>query len=213
MPMKPTPRFTMKLRSGGLATRQHSRGLTLRRLFATWLLLAASGAALAGPWTVLPGSSLGFSASFQGEAFEGRFVRFQPKIDFDPAKPGSGRFDVAIDLASADTRNSERDDMLHGAEFFNSKKQGQAHYLATKFRALGGNRYVADGTLTLKGISKPVPLTFTWTAGAKPVLSGQATLKRLDFGVGKGEWTDTDLLPNEVHIKTRLVLSTPTKHP
>ena len=34
--------------------------------------------------------------------------------------------------------------------------------------ALGGNRYAADGTLCLHGVSKPVTFTFTWTPGAQP---------------------------------------------
>lgn len=174
------------------------------------LLLLASGIATAGDFRALPGSTLGFSTSFQGESFEGRFDKFVPQIRFDPARLGDSRFEVAIDLGSADTRNEERDDMLLSAEFFNARKQPQARYVATKFRALGGNRFVANGVLTLNGVSKAVPLTFTWTAGAKPVLAGEASLKRLDFSVGTGDWTDTDLLPNAVKVKTRLVLAAAT---
>ena len=183
--------------------------MILRRT-ASWLLLLlllAGNAASAADWTALPGSSLGFRASFQGEAFDGRFVRFTPQIRFDPARLGASRFDVGIDLGSADTRNQERDDMLRGAEFFSARQQPQARFVAGKFRALGGNRFVADGVLTLKGISKPVSLTFTWTAGARPVLAGEASLRRLDFAVGTGDWTDTELLPNEVTVRTRLLLA------
>jgi polyisoprenoid-binding protein YceI len=170
------------------------------------LLLLWATTAGAADWKTLPGSTLGFSASFQGEAFEGRFGKFTPQIRFDPAQLGQSRFDVSIDLTSANTSNQERDDTLRGPEFFNAKKQPQAHFLATKFRAAGGNRYIADGVLTLNGVSKPVPLSFTWTTGAKTELTGEATLKRLDFSVGTGDWTDTDLLPNQVKVKTRLLL-------
>ena len=90
-----------------------------------------------------------------------------------------------------------------------SRKTPQARYLATRFRALGGNRYVAEGTLSLNGASKPVALEFTWTPGAHTVLAGSTTLMRLDFGVGTGEWADTGLLPNEVRVKTRLLLAAP----
>src|SRR3546814_5055049 len=79
----------------------------------------------------------------------------------------------------------------------------QAHYSATNFRSLGDDRYAADGTLELRGVSKPVTLTFTWTPGAAPVLVGKATVKRLDFGVGGGDWADTDAIPNEVAVSTR----------
>jgi len=51
-----------------------------------------------------------------------------------------------------------------------------------------------------------VILTFTWTPGAKPVLAGKATVKRLQFGVGSGDWADIATIPNEIAISTRVVL-------
>jgi len=177
------------------------------KFLAAGMLFAFAGSASAAHWRVLPGSTLGFSTSFEGEAFEGAFGKFTPSIDFDPKQLATSRFDVVIELASADTKNDERDEALRGTDFFNSKKTPQARYLATKFRALGGNRYAADGTLTLNGMSKPVVLEFSWTPGAKTVLAGSASLKRLDFKVGTGEWSDTSDLPNEVKVKTRLLLA------
>jgi polyisoprenoid-binding protein YceI len=169
--------------------------------------LLLTNAAAAADWTLQSGSTLGFSASYQGETFQGRFGKFTPQIRFDPAKLTDSRFDVRIALASASTSNDERDEMLKGEDFFNSAKLPEARYSASVFRALGGNRYTADGTLNLRGVSRPVTLSFTWTPGAKPVLNGEATLKRLDFGVGSGDWTDTGLIPNEVKVSTHLVLA------
>ena len=169
-------------------------------------LIFFGAAAHAADYVALPESTLGFSASFQGEAFDGKFAKFTPLIRFDPAQLGSSRFDVRIPLASANTRNDERDQMLRSVDFFDVAKQPEARFIATRFRALGGNRYAADGSLALHGVSKPVLLSFTWTPGAQPVLIGEATLKRLDFGVGSGDWADTELLPDAVRVKTRLVL-------
>jgi len=163
--------------------------------------------AQAADYIAQPGSTLGFTASYQGEAFNGSFGKFAPQIRFDPARLADSRFDVRITLASASTQNSERDDMLKGSDFFDAKAQPEARYVATKFRALAGNRYVADGVLSLHGVSKPASLTFTWTAGAKPVLEGTALLRRLDFNVGTGDWTDLDLIPNEVRVSTKLLLA------
>jgi len=177
------------------------------------LALALAGTATAAPYRVLPGSTLGFATSYQGEAFEGSFSKFSPRIEFDPKQLAGARFDVAIDLASAGTKNDQRDEALRGEDFFNTRKTPQARYQATKFRALGGNRYVADGTLTLNGISKPVALAFTFTPGAQAVLAGSATVMRLDFKVGTGDWSDTGDLPNAVKVTTRLLLAAPTGTP
>ncbi len=177
------------------------------RKFLSALLLCAAPLVQAADYRAQPGSSLGFTATYQGEAFEGSFGDFTPRIRFDPANLAASHFDVVVILASADTANAERDEMLAGGEFFDAGSVREARYVASTFRALGGNRYVAEGTLRLKGVKKPVPLTFTWTPGAQPVLQGEARLSRLAFQVGTGDWTDTDLLPDEVVVKTRLVLA------
>jgi polyisoprenoid-binding protein YceI len=169
------------------------------------LLLAAAGAT-AADYTADAGSTLGFRASYDGEGFEGRFGKFSPAIRFDPADLAQSRFDVRIDLSSAGTANADRDEMLLGPDFFDAGARPEARYVATRFRALGSDRYVAEGELTLRGIAQPVPLTFTWTPGAKPVLQGEAVLKRLAFEVGTGDWGDTGVMPDEVKVVTRLVL-------
>jgi polyisoprenoid-binding protein YceI len=177
-------------------------------LFASLLLTVVP--AFAADYVQAPGSALTFAGSYEGEVFTGRFPGFVTKFSFDPAQLAASKLDVSIPLATASTGNSDYDGEMRGSAFFNSAKFPQARYTATKFRALGGNRYAADGTLSLRGASKPVTLTFTWTPGAKPVLAGKATVKRLDFGVGEGDWADTELIPNDIAVSTKVIF-TPAK--
>jgi polyisoprenoid-binding protein YceI len=177
--------------------------LKLTPLLAAGLVI--STAAFAADYTQATGSTLGFSGKYQGEAFNGQFPGFVTAFSFDPAKLTAAKLDVTIPLTTATTRNADYDSELRGTSFFNSKKFPQARYSATKFRALGGNKYAADGTLSLRGISKPVILTFTWTAGAKPVLAGSAVVKRLEFDIGGGDWADLGVIPNEIKITTKVV--------
>lgn len=162
--------------------------------------------ASAAVYVQAPGSTLAFAGTYQGEAFTGRFPGFATRLAFDPKQLAGSRLDVTIPLATATTGNEDYDGEMRGDAFFDSAKFPQARYSATRFRALGGNRYAADGILSLHGVSKPVTLSFTWTPGAQPVLAGKATVKRLDFGVGSGDWTDTSLLPNEIAVSTKVVL-------
>jgi polyisoprenoid-binding protein YceI len=168
-------------------------------------LLLFAAPALAADYVQAPGSALTFAGKYQGEVFTGRFPGFATKLSFDPAQLATAKLDVAIPLATATTGNDDYDGELRGDDFFASAKFAQAHYVATKFRALGGNRYAADGTLSLHGISKPVTLEFTWTPGAKPVLAGKATVSRLAFGVGGGDWADTTLIPDAIAVATKVV--------
>lgn len=168
-------------------------------------LLLLAGPAFAADYVQAPGSALSFAGKYQGEVFTGRFPGFVTTFTFDPAQLANAKLDVAIPLATATTGNEDYDDELRGDDFFSSAKFPQAHYAATRFRALGGNRYAADGTLSLRGASKPVTLEFTWTPGAKPVLSGKATVSRLAFGVGGGDWADTGLIPDAIAVATKVV--------
>ncbi len=169
-------------------------------------LLALSIPAVAADYVQAPGSTLAFAGKYQGEVFVGRFPGFSTKLSFDPRKLDASRLEVTIPMATATTRNADYDGEMRGASFFDAAKFPQATYVATKFRALGGNRYAADGTLALRGASKPVTLTFEWTQGANPVLFGRAAVQRLDFGVGGGQWADTGLIPNAIAVSTRVVL-------
>lgn len=174
------------------------------------IILAAIGAmpACAASWQADgKTSALGFIGMSQGAAFDGRFKSFRADIDFDPAYPDAAHFAVKVDLASADSANSERDSTLHGPDFFAATRYPTATWTATKAHSLGGNRYVADGTLNLRGVSKPVRFTFTWTVAAKPTLVGETTINRLDFGIGGGQWADTSVIANAVKVQATLHLA------
>ena len=163
--------------------------------------------AVAADYVQAPGSTLAFAGKYQGEVFVGRFPGFTTRLSFDPQRLDGSRLEVTIPMATATTRNPDYDGEMRGASFFDAARFPQATYVATRFRALGGNRYAADGTLTLRGASKPVTLTFEWTPGAKPVLFGRAAVPRLAFGVGGGQWADTGLIPDAIAVSTRVVLS------
>lgn len=173
---------------------------------ATCVLMVGMPAA-AADYVQAPGSTLTFATRYQGEVFSGRFSNFRTRLSFDPNQLAEARLDVLIALGSAGTANEDRDETLQGPDFFHSSRFPQARYRASTFRHLGGNQYAADGTLSLRGASQPVTLTFTWTPGAQPVLSGKATVNRLDFGVGAGDWADLKLIPNTVAVSTRVMLN------
>jgi polyisoprenoid-binding protein YceI len=176
---------------------------------ATALAFAWALPAAAADYVQVQGSRLAFASQFEGEAFSGRFPGFRTSLHFDPARPQDARLDVIIPLAGAVSGNRDRDDALRGADFFHVARFPQARYRATGFRHLGGDHYAADGLLSLRGLEKPVTLEFTWTPGPRPVLVGRATVSRLAFGVGGGDWADTTMLPDAIAVSTR-VLFEPT---
>lgn len=179
----------------------------MKRL-ALLLALALPGAAMAADYAVQPASStLGFSNTFQGESFNGHFGQWTAAISYDPANLTASKFDVEVTLASVKTGDSDRDGALPGADFFDVAKFPKAHFVTTGFRQSGG-KVIADGTLTLRGVTKPVSLEVTFKPqGSGATLDVAGTVKRLDFGVGTGDYADTSVIGGEVKVTAHLQLA------
>lgn len=152
-------------------------------------------------WVVGSGGRLGFSARWNGEPVDGRFSRWTASILFSPEALDGSKIDVSIDLGSVDTGDGQRDGTLTGSDFFDTGKFARATYRASKFRSVGGNRYRADGTLTLRGVTKSVPLAFTLDInGDKARAKGSATIDRTSFGVGQGDYASTAEIAGPVAV-------------
>ena len=178
------------------------------------LLLAATVTHAAAAWTTDPAQSrLEFTATLAGGDFDGAFRRFQANIDFDPADLEGSRFRVEIETASADTGDADRDLALKGADFFAVERWPSALFSADRFVALGNGRFEALGRLTIRDSSREVRLPFRFAPvanGTHAVLAGGTTIRRLDYGVGQGEWQDTQWLGDEVRIRFTLQLQRQT---
>lgn len=170
--------------------------------------MLASQASAAPSWVMNPQqSTLQFTATQAGAQFQGVFKNFTADIKFDPQDLATSRFDVSVDLGSVSTKDSDRDETVKGADFFNVAKWPRAHYVTQTITAKNAMAYVGSGKLTLRDVSRDVPITFTFQVnGNQAVLKGTAALKRLDFGVGQGEWKDTSSVGNEVSVQFSLAL-------
>jgi polyisoprenoid-binding protein YceI len=168
---------------------------------------AIATSAIARDWQTDPAqSTLSFKGSYQREAFDGKFKKFDAAISYDEADLSKAKFDVKIDAASIDTQSSERDDSLKGDEFFDPKKFPQAHFVTTAFAKGADGGVVAQGTLTIRDQTKPVTLKVKFAAtGDKATLDVDTTLKRLDFALGVGkDWVDVGA---DVAVHGHLVLT------
>ncbi len=158
-------------------------------------------------------SSVTFFYKQMGVPLDGKFNKFSAQLAFDPAKIAKAQARIDIDVASIDTGSIEANDEVIGKLWFNTKTYPSASFVATGLKALGGNRYEATGKLSIKGRTLEVvaPVTFQ-AAGARGSFDGGFTIKRLDFAIGEGEWTDVGTVANEIQIKFHLVVNaTPGK--
>jgi len=183
---------------------------SLRLLGLAATLLAAGAAHGATAWVAdTAASRLGFTGTLAGGSFDGRFHRFEPDIVFDPSDLAGSRFRVTVETGSADTQDADRDAILKGPEFFAVERWPAARFEATRFVTVGDGRYEARGRLTIREVTRDVALPFSFKPsvdGRTATLSGGTGIRRLDFGVGQGEWRDTEWVGDEVTIRFDLLL-------
>ena len=171
--------------------------------------ILAGGSAAAAPaayTSVAAQSRLEFTGMQAGAPFKAVFHQFSAAVDFAPDALATTHIDVVIDAKSVDSQDGDRDKTIRGPDILDADHFPTAHYVTKTFTKTAGG-YSASGALSLRGVTKEVPIEFQFTttpSGAK--LEGSAKLNRLDFGAGQGDWKSTQWVGNEVKINFSLVL-------
>jgi polyisoprenoid-binding protein YceI len=116
-----------------------------------------------------------------------------------------------VDVAALNTDDKERDDTLREADLFDVAKFPQARFAATQISKTAGGAYAAAGSLTLRGVTRTVQVPFTLKSASEQgrqvlYMVGKTVIRRLDFGVGQGDWKSTEWVGNEVTVTFNLRL-------
>jgi polyisoprenoid-binding protein YceI len=146
---------------------------------------------VAGTWDIDPAhSEVGFVVRhLVVTKVRGRFANFSGTIT-TAENPLESSVDIEVDLNSITTNQEMRDGHLRSADFFEVETYPTMTYKASGARQ-AGDKFVLDGELTLKGVTKVVPLTFEVNGiGENPLTSGTvagftatASINRKDFNV------------------------------
>ena len=155
-------------------------------------------------------SSLSFTFTQAGATNNGEFKTFETTLVLDPAQLAASRLEVSVQIGSLDTGDKDRDTTLRSGDLFDAAKFAQARFTASSITHLDANRYVATGKLTIRDVTHDlrVPFTFDTVAGARPAanMAGSIVIKRLDYGVGQGDWKSTEWVGNDVTVSFKLLL-------
>ena len=145
---------------------------------------------VAGTWTIDPvHSEVGFSVRhMMVSKVRGKFTTFEGEI-VTGENPLDSRVTATIDLASIDTGNTDGENHIRSADFFEVEKNTTMTYKSTGIR-VDGDDYVLDGEITLKGITKSVPFKLEVNGfgpdaygGVRNGFTATGTISRADFGV------------------------------
>ncbi|HET6277573.1 MAG TPA: YceI family protein [Candidatus Polarisedimenticolia bacterium] len=154
-------------------------------------------------------SSVGFSITHFFSRVTGRFAGIEGTITFDPEHMDTGSVRVVIDAGSIDTANTERDRHLRSADFFDVANHPRITFESSAVRSEGGSRAMVDGSLTLRGVSRPVTLEIEFLGSGPDLWGGyrsgfeaRTTIDRKDFGMTWNEALDSGglMLGDEVAI-------------
>lgn len=180
----------------------------MNRLLTVMLVLfSCSAGAVEYSHVQLDKSSVTFESRQMSVPVEGVFKKFTASVKINPVKPEAGSAKIEIDLASIDAGSTEANDEVTGKNWFNVAEFPKASFVSSSVKSLGAGKYEATGQLSIKGKTMPVQAPFTMKED-KGLLSvdGAFTLKRLDYGIGSGLWSDTSVVADEVKIKFHLLL-------
>jgi polyisoprenoid-binding protein YceI len=145
---------------------------------------------IAGTWVIDPvHTDIGFVARHMVVAkVRGHFQTFEGQI-VTGENPADSSVTATIDLNSIDTGNQQRDDHIRSADFFEVEKYPTMTYRSTAVRQ-DGDDLILDGELTLKGVTKQVPLRLELNGfgpdaygGTRAGFTATAEINRRDFGV------------------------------
>lgn len=166
------------------------------------LLAGAAAHAASTDWVMeSPGSELAFAATFERAPATGAFRTFAASLRFDPDRPAGSRLIVTIAVPSADMGSDEVNRAIRGPEWFDAERFPVAEFRSAGVRHAGGNAFVASGSLTLKGIARPIDVPFTWTeTGDSARMTGRLTIARAAYAIGTGEWASTKVVGPDVEV-------------
>jgi len=178
------------------------------------VVLLAGSAFAADSYTFdLAHSSIGFSVRHLGlSKVRGNFTDFSGTINYDPQDITKSSVTVTIKTASINTDNENRDNHLRSGDFFMADSFPEITFVSDKI-VKQADGFVAQGTLTMKGVAKKIDLPFT-VAGPITGMGGEQrmavesgmTLNRQDYGVSWSKTLDAGglVVGNDVEVSLEI---------
>lgn len=152
-------------------------------------------------------SEISFSGTHAGAAFTGTFEDWTADITFDPENLDQSVIKATFKPASAKTGNALYDGTLPQADWFAINDHGEATFTSSKITKNDKGNYTVDGTLTIRGIEKPVQFEFTLTDFNTSPINAAATFEidRLAYDIGKKSDAKAEWVSKMIGLQLKIV--------
>jgi polyisoprenoid-binding protein YceI/cytochrome b561 len=155
-------------------------------------------------------SHITFTGKHGGNTFVGAFGQWNAQIVFDPANLPGASAKVVIETGAAKTGDTYYDSTLPQSDWFDVATTPEAVFTTKTFKSLGGDKYEAEGELSLHGVTKPLKLPFTLKIdGDKAQMDAKLTIKRLDYNIGQSSDSSAAWVANEIAVDIHVAAQKP----
>jgi polyisoprenoid-binding protein YceI len=120
----------------------------------------------------------------------GVFKNWSGSLVTDGANLDNSKVTAAIEAASIDTKEPQRDDHLRSADFFDVTNHPSITFESSKVEKLSDDRYKVTGNLTIRGVTKVVTLDAEYFGkqkdpwgGERAGFSAKTSIDRKHFGL------------------------------
>jgi polyisoprenoid-binding protein YceI len=134
-------------------------------------------------------SQVTFSIKHMGiSAVKGHFNVISGQLHIDEQNPNNSWIEAQADVASINTRDSNRDGHLLSADFFDAAKYPTITFKSTKVEPAGSNEYQVTGDLTFHGVTKSVVLHAEYSGTTKDPWGGQRVGISATGKINRKDW-------------------------
>jgi len=139
----------------------------------------------------------------------GKFTAYDIDLNFNPNDLANSSVTVDMDVNSVNTNNERRDSHLKNPDFFNAEIFPKMTFSSTSITKTGEDQFMMRGDLTIRDVTKQIEIPFTLLGVADhPTrantevagLEGSFKIKRLEYGVGSGDWVSTAVVADELTV-------------
>jgi polyisoprenoid-binding protein YceI len=143
---------------------------------------------------------------------DGNFKGFEGTLSSKNADFSDAEISFTVDVKTINTDNEMRDKHLQGDDFFNSEKFPQIKFKGTSFKKVSGNKYLLEGDLTIRDVTKKVKFDVVYRGmqkdpygNTKAGFKAIGSIKRLEYGLKWNVMTEAAaVVADEVNIVINL---------
>jgi polyisoprenoid-binding protein YceI len=140
---------------------------------------------------------------------EGNFKKFTGKITAKDVNFTDAKVEFSVDVNTINTDDEGRDKHLKSDDFFAADKYPTMTFKSTSFKKVKGNKYLVEGDLTVRNVTKHIKLTATYGGtvkdpwgNTKAGFKAQFVIDRQQYGLSFNKTVETGgaVVGNEITV-------------